>query len=355
MNDTNAQRNQNPDQGTVSQHDLRRLIEKVGGPEKAAAIMGVTKGTIRNMLGARREHGFVSPAALLDLQRAAGELLPVPEPAPGKDAGRGVFMSVEALAAVQQVKVSERADGFQREHSEKAVAEIEALLRTGFTTFPPIVLGRLPDGTHVEIDGQHRRLAHLRAGIGCNAHVYDVRDLEQARQMYLVWNRKTRKPTPEETYRASRNAVAEDMKVREELFKLTFEQVHALMLGLVTHLDFVDPEAHLSHDMLARADRILAALTEDARWSRPDAATFNAPGFLRALGHFARGYAPDLLPEALEVVQAADRNLLYKDGRWTRALKEHGFRKLSDDLSLYVTPRLLGGVTEAKGGRRGRA
>jgi len=332
--------------GTVTTPEFKKLVDKVGGREAAAEAMGVTVATVANALKDEPER-FLGLRPILELQRAAGVLSPVEEPEPGNGAGATIFMSADALEAIEPIRFSEKEEGFQRDMNLNQVAEIETLIRSGFTKFPPIVVGRIPGGPLLLIDGQHRRQAHMNAEIGCHAHVYEVKNLDEARLMYLVWNGRSRRPTSHEAYAASRNPVAETLKKTAEDYALTFEQVSALFRGLAGNgVDFVEPTARIKRDVIEKAERILDVWTRDSRWGNEKSALFNSSRVLRALGHFARPFALENLERAL-VLLRGKRNGFQKDATWDRALRR-GARALATKFLTYVAPRLTVAEVEAR-------
>lgn len=336
---------------SITRAKFRQLVKDAGGPEAAAKIMGVKPATVKQAFNGGM--GLIGEGPITNLRRAAGDFKPVKSPQPGNGAGDPVFFTAEALKGVESLRFSEDPDGFQREINTNQVAKIENLIRDGFTKFPPIALAKLPGGRVVEIDGQHRRAAHMNTGIGCFCMVYQVESLEEARQMYLVWNGRARKPTSYEAFMASRNRVAMKVKSLQETYGLTFGQAAGVVRGLIGSLmDFVAEDADISKDMMARANAILTVWTKDARWGREKSDTFNSHMFLRALGHFARQFSPAHLKTALDIIRAR-ADAFYEGGTWTVNLRKHGVNSLSKDLTTYVAPHCLGGLTGKKANRGG--
>jgi hypothetical protein len=344
----------------VSIQQFQVLVEKAGGSKAAAKIMGVTTGSVSNHI---RGGSTISLARVRKLQKAVdpdyaakmtGEKVAHPDT---------IFLSPAELEKVKGLRWFEHEDGYQRPVNENRVAQIEDGLRKGNAKLPPIVLGRLPDDTLVEIDGQHRRFGHIAAGVPCQAVVFDVKDTEECRHLFLQYGGKVVPISSKDRYKASRNPLKMLLANWEVEFNADVKHVCALARGLIgrSHVDFVDPDSVMPKAQVWRGRTILQVWTKDSLWdsSRKRASTkkkpraknpsiYSSPKMLQALGVLSQDFGKtDDLIKALNIIVAYKKSTV-RPGSFYRCAVEGSYRDLVDALRAYVVPRLLGGETKRK-------
>jgi hypothetical protein len=328
---------------------FRDLVKKAGGNKKAAKVMDCLAQTVSHHSGGK---AALSLARVRKLERHLGVK---DGPATVGDQGRHEFLPLADLEEkVESLRWAEDEDGFQRNLSEIRVAEIESELRDGNGKFPPIMIGEMPGGRWIEIDGQHRRAGHLAARLPCHAWIVQVESIEEARQLYLLYNGKERPIVFQDRYEASRNPLRMKMKAWEAAYDAETKQVAAVVRGLVGNkaMDFVDPKHDLEPAMVKRAELVLKTWSSDSRWMTDKAkpSVYATPKVLTALGKISKDYSLSNLRKALRICQA-NKKTYWKSGSWAKICREKKQSDLVNAMRAYITPRLNDGITGRNGNR----
>ena len=339
----------------ITRNQFKTLVNKAGSTQKAAAIMGVKVAAVSAHLRGRTS---LSLARLRKLQRAVDDGYTVKDVKPPVHQDH-VVMTPEELATVRRYRASECEEGWQRDLNETRVAQIEDQIRNKTAKLPPIMLGRLPDDTLVEIDGQHRSEGHISANVACLAVIYDIADIEEARQLFLAYGGRVVPISTKVRYVASRNNLKQTLEAWELQFNADQEHVCALARGLIgsKNVDFVNPDGFMNKSQRRRGKAILTVWTNNVRWTskrkgKKDTkkakkkgdqkpSLYSSPKMLQALGKLCQDYGDDtMIGLALDIVQNYHKAFT---GSWYRTAKDHGQKALVHALRAYVTPRLLGG------------
>jgi hypothetical protein len=330
---------------------FRSLVRKAGGASQAARVMECDPGTVSNH---SRGKASLSVARVRQLERHLGVDT---SPAAAGDQGRPAILTSDQLEEVVALKWEDDEDGYQRPLNAVRVAEIEIQLRKHNGKFMPLGLGELPDGTLLEIDGQHRRHGHIAAGLPCPVWIFQVESVEEARQLYLLWNGRQRATSFKDRYEASRNPLQKRMKGWERKYDATTQQVAAVARGLIGDkgLDFINPKQTVPGVMVKRAEKILRYWSSDTRWSgqkkkdskkgkKKNGSVFAHPKILRALATVSKDFDVRSIEDVLEII-ASYRQAFHAQGTWARAVRDKKHTDLIASMRAYIMPRLHGGIT----------
>lgn len=325
---------------------FRGLVRKAGGAKQAAKVMECDPGTVSNH---SRGKASLSFARVRQLERHLGVDA---GPATAGDQGRPVILSPDKLEEIVSLKWEDDEDGYQRPLNNVRVAEIENQLRKHNGKFMPLGLGELPDGTLIEIDGQHRRCGHIAAGVPCPAWIFQVESVEEARHLYLLWNGRQRPTSFKDRYEASRNPLQKRMKSWERKYNATTQQVAAVARGLIGSkgLDFINPKQGVPGAMVKRAEKVLRYWSSDTRWRVPkkgkkrSGSVFAHPKVLRAVATVSKDFDLDSVEDVLEIISGY-RQAFHASGSWARSVRDKKHTDLVASMRAYIMPRLHGGIT----------
>jgi hypothetical protein len=324
------------------------LVKKVGGRNKAAKVMGVHPKTVTNHAGGKPSIGGAK------IRKLEGQLGLMAGPATVGDQGRHEFLSLDDLTnRVESLRWSDSGDGFQRKLAENRVAEIEAQLRSGMGKFQPIMIGELPNGRWIEIDGQHRRAGHIAAQLPCHAWIVQVKSIEEARELYLHHNGKMRPIAFKDRYEASRNPLRMRMKAWEGLYSATTQQVAAVVRGVIgdKSMDLLDPTSDMEESRAKRVDLVLKIWSADSRWGNTKTGSvYTHTRMLRTLGVLSKDCNLVELRKLLKISQAY-RGAFHKNGTWARSIRDEKRGHLINAVRAYVFSRLNGGLEGRKANR----
>lgn len=138
-------------------------------------------------------------------------------------------MSPAEARTVKFLRFSE--GGYQRELSEVRVTDIATSLeKKQRSSYPEITLANVK-GVLQCVDGQHRLLGHIKAGVACPVNVISCSQ-QEAVEIFCRDNGKSRKLTALQLTQASPARGAVDIRSLSNNFKASITQVRWLLQGL---------------------------------------------------------------------------------------------------------------------------
>ena len=217
--------------------------------------------------------------------------------------------------------------GFQRLPNPKKVEECKNYLLKPWCIQPPLMVARITDRNYIEtvVDGNHRRLAAIKAEMSVSAIVVDMTWAE-VKKNFAHHNRNITRVSPKVTILSSDNPVAKSVRALARDYTCSLDQMRALYKGLFygrrnKSLDVINDDVDVT-DVEKRAKRILSVWSKHKYWEhavRFDATTsgevYRASGTIKALGIAFRKVA---LSDLKNYVRAVRDNTC-----WTKSGKFH--------------------------------
>lgn len=240
--------------------------------------------------------------------------------------------------------------GFNRATKPRKLREILAALLTvssndhqltgtkksAVYTFAPAFLARVfnPETQEWELydlDGQHRRHAHIIAGVPFVVFTIDM-DLETARYNFILHNTKQTKVDRKTVIQGSSNPQATKIRQFSATYDASISQIDRLLCGLknggtMSGMNFNDKDADLDPEIIDRATSILDVWSDHKRWEHVSAVPkaedrtsghiYSGGAVLQALGWVIRD-RPNLHDDDLRHCLAALRDqseLWYPSGK----------------------------------------
>lgn len=208
--------------------------------------------------------------------------------------------------------------GFQRKLARNKVDSVKGYLEnTPWAVFPPVLIADV-NGVLYDVDGQHRRLAHVELKRPLVASVVKM-SMEDARRNFMLHNSKATRVGQSDLIQASRNPIAQSLKKLAKRFSATDNQVRRLIAGLegglsTRQLNFIDDDAKLDPVVMEKAISILETWTQSPLWDpknfgiRPAKAkdVYAAAGVLHLIGALAKETPIKKLPKLVRIFQTAN-------------------------------------------------
>jgi hypothetical protein len=170
-----------------------------------------------------------------------------------------------SVEQAKQIKIHRAADGgYQRKPSLKRVAEIAEELKLlkdkgRKSNFPAIRVANI-SGKLECVDGQHRLLGHIQAGMPIMAHVFSCTQKE-ANDLFIRDNGTVRALRREELVAGSQHALAKSIRSMAKAFGVHEVQVTICVIGLLGSLDL-----HKDRELDERQSRALTIVLDS--WSK---------------------------------------------------------------------------------------
>lgn len=177
-------------------------------------------------------------------------------------------------SAAQQIKILRIDSGFyQRRLDMKKVNDIkEDLLRKGYSDYPEITVANV-NGELQCVDGQHRLIAHILAGMPVPVHIMSMTQ-EQAIVLFCRDNGKAKPLMRRDLIASSLCPAAKTIRSLSADFKVSYQQVTQIFVGLKggnTIGDLHDSATGFTDPEIKAASVILETWTNDKRFTSVDA------------------------------------------------------------------------------------
>jgi hypothetical protein len=175
------------------------------------------------------------------------------------------MMSVEEAKKIKVYRSKDK--GYQRDLNLKRVDEITNILKkSGKSTFSEIVVANVR-GEMQCVDGQHRLVAHIAAGVPIAVHVLSMTQ-EEAIDRFIRDNAKARPLRRTELILASRDPIAVAIRSLCKTWGLHLTQAIALTQGLIGQraLLYLDGSYNIDERQGRVMDVLLQRWTNDSRF-----------------------------------------------------------------------------------------